>query len=116
MAATFQRCPVSSYLAVHSTVPLSITIRQVCDPNLACVFACRFDLTIAIASSSEYMGPEGVGVAAGVEEGANLGVLEGLLVDLACRCLAEPPADVHDLPLGLRESTTLRHSLYPPIL
>jgi hypothetical protein len=61
-------------LADYVTESPSIAIRHETRPDdliLAGVFACRFAFRIDIASSSEYIGPEGVGVAAGVAVQAN---------------------------------------------
>ena len=73
-AVTFQRCPLSSYLADHVTESPSIAIRHETRPDgliLAGVFACRFAFRTAIASSSGYIGPVGVGVGVGVAVQAN---------------------------------------------
>ena len=73
-ALTSQRCPSLSYLADQvAELPLTYEKHAMCggNPGIGTGLACRCAFSIAIASSSEYMGPAVVGVVAGVAVHAN---------------------------------------------
>jgi hypothetical protein len=64
------RYPPLEYSADQVTGLVSIVIKQGY-PSPGNIFACRCAFRTAIASALEYIGPEGVGVAVGVDAQAN---------------------------------------------